>query len=166
MQRLKLKHNWLGVYHRSYLDISFDFQVLNVILNKIGLHSPPLCDTERLYLPPNAIQAYCCSSGELYKLGHSLRPESIMASRRRRNEACFLLFAAQARHFLGLFEFILTLFWKHLRLTVADHDLCAGRWAAADIIRSQESWGRFLDLGSLPSLLADRRQRLPREAMK
>lgn len=57
MQRLNLKHNWFGVYHRSYLDISFDFQVLNVILNKIWPHSSLLCDTERLYLPPNAIQA-------------------------------------------------------------------------------------------------------------
>lgn len=57
MQRLNLKHNWFGVYHRSYLDISFDFQVLNVILHKIWPHSSPLCDTERLYLPPNAIQA-------------------------------------------------------------------------------------------------------------
>ena len=57
MQRLNPKHNWFGVYHRNYLDISFEFQVLNVILNKIWLHSPPLYDIQRLYLPPNAIQA-------------------------------------------------------------------------------------------------------------
>lgn len=57
MQRLNLKHNWFGVYHRSYLDISFGFQVLNVILNKIWPHSPLVYDSEGLYLPPNAIQA-------------------------------------------------------------------------------------------------------------
>lgn len=90
-----------------------------------------------------------------------------MASWRRRGESCFLLFAAQARHFLGLFEFLLAyLFWKHLRLVSAGHSLCAGRWAAADTIGSEESRGRLLDLGSLPSLLADRRQIFPREAMK
>lgn len=83
MQGLNLKHNWFGVYHRSYLDISFDFQVLNVILNKIWPHGPPLCDIERLYLPPDAIQAYCCSS-ELHTFGHSLRLESVMASQGRR----------------------------------------------------------------------------------
>lgn len=88
-----------------------------------------------------------------------------MASRRKRDEACFLLFAAQARHYLDLFEFILAyLFWKHLRLASAGS--CAGRWAAADTIGSEESRGRFLDLGSLPSLLADKRQVLSREAMQ
>ena len=49
MQRLNLKHNWFGVYHRSYLDISFGFQVLNVILNKIWPHSP-LCVTQRDFI--------------------------------------------------------------------------------------------------------------------
>lgn len=48
MQRLNLKCNWFGVYHRSYLDISFDFQILNVILNKIGPHSLLLYDRETL----------------------------------------------------------------------------------------------------------------------
>lgn len=59
-QRLNLTYNWFGVYHRSYLDTSFDFQLLNAILNETWQLSPPLCDIQRLYLSPDAIQAYCC----------------------------------------------------------------------------------------------------------
>lgn len=95
MQRLNLTSDWLGVYHRTYLDTSFDFQVFNAILNTIWQYSPPLCDIQRLYLSPDAIQAYRCWR-ELCKLGHSLRPQRTRFSEKRRG-GCHLPFIAQAR---------------------------------------------------------------------